>query len=216
MKTISRIMTVGSLAFIFILSGSAFADATLQPLRDVNPVGTSSSKVKQTNKNDVKSMRRINLKKANNIKGRCVRTLPLDKPNMRSIPIITFATNAAIASYSYNFVNYKQSLQRASNYYTDSGWKAFMKGFDASNNLQTVIDKKLVVSAVPTEAPIIVDKGVKNSKYSWTVSIPLLVTYQSANEQSQERLDVKVVIVRTGPFIGKRGVGVQELEVKKK
>jgi len=112
------------------------------------------------------------------------------------IPLLVWANEAAVSAYSYNFVNYKQQLEQASHYFTPEGWKQFKAGLEASKNLDAVIKKKLVVSAVATGSPIITSQSMENGIYTWHVKMPLLVTWQSAYAQTQSNLIIKMDIIK--------------------
>ena len=48
---------------------------------------------------------------ATSINGRITPLFPLDEPNQSDAAILQWATTAGIASFSYNFVNYRTELQ---------------------------------------------------------------------------------------------------------
>src|SRR5580704_16000336 len=50
---------------------------------------------------------------ATTINGRITPLVPLDQPNMPPSTLLQWANAAAIAAYTYNFVNYRQELQSA-------------------------------------------------------------------------------------------------------
>jgi intracellular multiplication protein IcmL len=122
--------------------------------------------------------------------------------------LLQWANTAAIAAYTYNFVNYRQELQSASDFFTPEGWAEFTGALRTSNNLNSVIEKKLVVSAVATGAPVILDQGVINGAYTWTVQMPMLVTYQSASQVARQNIVVKMVIQRISTLNSARGIGI--------
>ncbi len=145
--------------------------------------------------------------------GSLIHIKPLDQPNLASSALLQWANQAAIAAYTYNFVNYKQELMAASEYFTPEGWHSFMTAIQESNNLKAVLEKKLVVSAVATGAPVIQQQGVLKGVYSWSVQMPMLVTYQSANEVSQQSLVVKMLITRVSTLNSVRGIGIAQFVV---
>lgn len=145
---------------------------------------------------------------ATTINGRITPLIPLDQPNMPPSTLLQWANSAAIASYTYNFVNYRQELQAASEFFTPEGWQQFISALKASNNLNSVIDKKLVVSAVATGAPIVLDQGVIDGVYTWRVQMPMLVTYQSASQVARQKLTVTMVIQRISTLNSARGIGI--------
>ena len=137
----------------------------------------------------------------------------LNEPNISPSALLQWANTAAIASYTYNFVNYKQALQAASEFYTPEGWDAFMTALNNTNNLPQVISKKLLVSAVATGAPVILQQGLLNDSYSWRVSMPMLVTYQSASQFSQQSIVLTMLITRIPTLISARGIGIAQFVV---
>ncbi|MBS0359405.1 MAG: type IVB secretion system apparatus protein IcmL/DotI [Proteobacteria bacterium] len=147
---------------------------------------------------------------ATSINGRVTPLYPLDRPNQSDSAVLQWANQAAIASYTYNFVNYRQELQAASEFFTTTGWKNFLDELDASNTLDAVKAKRLIVSAVATQAPVILEKGVIEGRYSWRVQMPILVTFQSSSEFSQARYMVNILIVRVSTLNSPRGIGIAQ------
>jgi intracellular multiplication protein IcmL len=145
---------------------------------------------------------------ATTINGRITPLIPLDQPNMPPSTLLQWANAAATAAYTYNFVNYRQELQSASEFFTPEGWREFMNALKSSNNLNSVIEKKLVVSAVATGAPIVLDQGVINGTYTWTVQMPMLVTYQSASQVARQTITVQMIIQRISTLNSARGIGI--------
>ena len=147
---------------------------------------------------------------ATSINGRITPLQPLDRPNQSTSAVLQWANQAAIASYTYNFVNYRSELQAASEFFTAPGWRKFMKALADSNVLDAIKAKKLVVSAVATGAPIILRRGVLSGRYSWKVQMPILVTYQSTSEIIQERYMVTITITRISSLDTPRGLGIAQ------
>lgn len=150
---------------------------------------------------------------ATTINGRITPLVPLDEPNQSDSAVLQWANLAAIAAYSYNFVNYRDELQAASGFFTADGWDQFLNALQQSNNLDAVKAKKLIVSAVATRAPIIMQKGVLNGKYSWSVQMPILVTFQSASQFTQQNNVVTMLITRIPTLNSPRGIGIAQFVV---
>ncbi len=147
---------------------------------------------------------------ATSINGRITPLVPLNMPNQSDSAVLQWANQAAIAAFSYNFVNYRSELQAASGFFTAEGWDQFLNALQASNNLDAVKAKKLVVSAVATSAPIFLQKGVLNGRYAWRIQMPILVTYQSASEFSQQPLTVTMLVTRVDTLNSPRGIGIAQ------
>lgn len=150
---------------------------------------------------------------ATSINGRITPLFPLDEPNQSDSAVLQWANQAAIAAFTYNFVNYRDELQASSGFFTAEGWDQFLGALEQSNNLDAVKAKKLVVSAVATRAPIILQKGVLNGRYSWRVQMPILVTYQSASEFTQQNNVVTMLITRVSTLNSPRGIGISQFVV---
>lgn len=150
---------------------------------------------------------------ATSINGRITPLFPLQVPNQSDSAVLQWANQAAIAAFTYNFVNYRTELQAASGFFTASGWSQFLTALQQSNNLDAVKAKKLVVSAVATRAPIILQKGILNGTYAWRVQMPVLVTYQSASEFSQQNNVVTILVTRISSLNSPRGIGIDQFVV---
>lgn len=150
---------------------------------------------------------------ATSISGRITPLFPLNEPNQSDSSVLQWANQAAIAAFSYNFVNYREELQASSGFFTPDGWQQFLGALQASNNLDAVKAKKLIVSAVATRAPIILQKGLLNGVFSWRVQMPILVTYQSASEFSQQNNVVTMLITRVSTLNSPRGIGIAQFVV---
>lgn len=150
---------------------------------------------------------------ATSINGRITPLFPLDDPNQSDSAVLQWANQAAIAAFTYNFVNYRSELQASSGFFTADGWSQFLNALQSSNNLDAVKTKKLVVSAVATRAPVILQKGVLNGRFSWRVQMPLLITYQSASEFTQQNNVVTMLITRVSTLNSPRGIGIAQFVV---
>jgi intracellular multiplication protein IcmL len=140
--------------------------------------------------------------------GRIMQLFPLSQPMLSPGELLQWAHRAAISAYSYNFVNYREALQELQNNFTPAGWRHFENALRASRNLEMVITKKLVVSAVATGTPVILDQAVIDGRYSWRVQIPLLVSYQSPNEQTQRPVMVMMIISRVPTVDMPKGIAI--------
>src|SRR6056297_988762 len=147
---------------------------------------------------------------ATSTSGRIVPLVPLDQPNLSTASLLQWANTAAVAAFSYNFVNYRQELQAASEFFTAEGWDAYLQSLKDSDNLVAVQQKKLVVSAVATGAPIINQSGVVDGRYTWQIQMPLLVTYQSLSQITEQSLMVNMVITRISTLDSPRGIGIAQ------
>lgn len=137
----------------------------------------------------------------------------LTQSNLSEAALVVWANEAAVATFTYDFVNFETELQTASNYFTPNGWKEFYKALEQSDNLSAVKAKKLLVTAAAFRTPIILQAGLLNGRYCWRVQIPLQVTYQNDSEYTQQNLAVTILIARASPYEGVRGLVVLQYAV---
>ena len=129
---------------------------------------------------------------------------------MSTAAIIQWATDAAVAAYTFDFTNYRRQLTYAQKtYFTPEGWSRFLKALDSTNILKTVIKEKLIVNAAVTQAPVVKASGKVRGKYTWIIQMPMVVTYRSSTRSNSVNLLVTLTIERVSLLKGSpRGVGV--------
>ena len=151
--------------------------------------------------------------------GKLIALVPLNKANLTPNALTQWATEAAVASYTFNFVNFRKALQDVRIYFTKLGYQYFLKALKESNNLEAVQNKKYVVSAVPTGAPVILKQGVLNDGselgvYSWTVQLPMDINYRSATEQTKQSIVLTMLITRVSTLESPSGVGIASFVIR--
>ncbi len=128
--------------------------------------------------------------------GRIIRLYALSSPVLTQEAVSELAVRGVLKAYTFNFSNYKENLETASQYFTGTGWERFKEALQKSGMLEFVIRKRLVASAVATAAPTLLKKGVIGGRYSWQFQVPILVTYESQSEKQRQALVVTVMIQR--------------------
>lgn len=152
---------------------------------------------------------------ATTVDGKIIKLTPLDSPNLTTNALLQWATEAATAAYTFNFVNYRKALQDVRKFFTERGYRNFIAAQQASNNIQAIREKKLVVSAVPTGVPVIINEGVlQTGRYAWQVQVPMLIVYQSASDEFRQNVVLTLIIVRVPTLESEGGVGIESFVVQ--
>jgi len=136
---------------------------------------------------------------------------PLDYPVMSEADLEVWTVNSIVAVYNVDFKNYRDQLSKASEHFTVSGWNSFGTAFINSGNLQKLKDARLVGSAQPERAAVIVHAGVIGDRMEWQIQFPLLVTYENENETHTEHLMVTALVVRTSDTAHPDGVAIDQV-----
>lgn len=146
-------------------------------------------------------------------KGRTFPLTPLAEPNQSDSAVTEWANQAAVSAFTLDFVNYPQQLQQASQYFTQDGWIQFMNSLQQGNNIEQIRQKRLTVTAVAQNTPVILQKGVLNGSYSWRIQMPILITYQSASSIEQQTSVVTMLVNRISTLDSYRGIGISQFIV---
>ncbi len=142
--------------------------------------------------------------------GNFASVIPLSEPMVSDAKLLAWANRVITSVYSFDFVHFREQLEDSSHYFTARGWQEFGRVFQSARNLETVLEKNLLVSAVPTAAPLIEKRGVINGLYTWQVSMPILVTYQSNETNIQQALDVIINIQRVSMYRNSDGIAISQ------
>ncbi len=147
--------------------------------------------------------------------GRLLDVIPLQESNMSLQDVTNWTVEAVQAAYSYDFMNYRQQLQSAQKYFTDYGWRNYMKALSASNNLNALAQRKFVIIAQVVEPPKLLVQGILGGAQAWKFQMPVLVTYLMPpfNDKSKfaNPLVVTVVVQRQDILQSYKGLGVIQL-----
>lgn len=136
---------------------------------------------------------------------------PLDYPVMSEADLEVWTVDSIVAVYTVDFKNYRAQLSKAAEHFTIAGWNSFGTAFIQSGNLQKLKDARLVASAQPERAAVIVHQSVIDDRLTWQIQFPMLVTYENENETHTEHLMVTALVVRTSDTDHPDGVAIAQV-----
>jgi len=145
--------------------------------------------------------------------GNVIPLVPLAKPLVSREALLTWATEAATAAYTFDFVNWRRQLQGASVFFTDQGWLNFQEGLKSSLILNTVESKQLAVTATPSRKAVILTQGLIAGEYAWRVEVLLQVMFGSASEQLVSSYLVNMLVKRVPTTMYPIGLGIDQFVV---
>lgn len=152
--------------------------------------------------------------------GRLIKDIPLQLPNMQTPDVENWAVEAVIAANTYDFVNYRAQLQLAQKYFTDAGWRNFMKGLAASNNLIALTQRKLIFTTKVSGPVKVLNQGHvgKQGIYAWQVAIPVVITYLMPpydgvldKSKFENSYMFTVLIMRQSMLSSYKGLGITQI-----
>lgn len=151
---------------------------------------------------------------ATSVNGNVQQLTSLDQPNTSDSVITQWAELAAVAAYSYDFVNYKDQLNSLEKYFTDDAWSNFKQVIKTSNTVDQVVSKKLIVNAVAIDSPVILAKGKLYGVDSWRIQIPILVTYQAARGFYSQKILINLLVTRISTLQSVKGIGIAQFSTQ--
>ncbi len=147
--------------------------------------------------------------------GRLIQVIPVQEPNMTTEDVAKWSIEAVEAAYTYDFVNYRKQLQDAQKYFTDYGWRNYMKSLSSSNNFKALTQRKFIQLAKVVEPPKLVVQGLLDGSLGWKFQMPVLVTYLmppfSDKSKFSNPLIVSVTVRRLDPLQSYKGLGVVQI-----
>lgn len=147
--------------------------------------------------------------------GGIIPLVAVSSPFLNDGQVTNFAVEAVTRALTMDFKNWREDLSEASDYFQrPDGWNNFLSAIESSGTLDFVRDRRLISNAVANGATI-VDEGVDaRGRYSWTVQVPLQVTFESANERSTEEMLAEVVVSRLPTWESSKAVGITRITMR--
>jgi len=128
--------------------------------------------------------------------------------------VASWLNESIVTSFSYDFMNYQQTFQLASNYYTTQGWLELDKRHHDMQDIEQVKKYKLVMSAVAIAPAKLVSQGVVNGVYSWLMEAPYLLVAADSQHQKARKMCVRALIVRSNPEVHYRGLAIDKIAIR--
>jgi len=138
---------------------------------------------------------------------------PLDHSNMETNALLNWVTEGMMLSNTFNFMNYQTVMDNAKDYFTKEGLDSYNNALSNNKITDRVIQKKLVLHAVPTDAPQILLEKPFAGRYMWKIKLPMKFSYQSVTTDIQDLMDVTLIVMRVPITESPNGVLILKLDL---
>jgi hypothetical protein len=145
--------------------------------------------------------------------GELIQEVALNQPNITTNILLNWVTESMIMSNTFNFVNYATRIESAREHFTPEGFESFTKALQDTQLLQTVINNKFVVRAMPTAAPQIVKEGELANRYLWKIKLPMVFQYRSVGSSLFDFADLSILVVRVPTTVSANGLKILRYEI---
>lgn len=136
-------------------------------------------------------------------------------PFLTDNQVMNFAVEASTSAMTINFSTWREDLRRSSVYFErPAGWNSFIDAIEDSRQMDFIRERRFITTAVANGATIIRSGLDENNRYSWTVQVPMTITYQSASEQTSQDILAEMVVSRLPTYESPQAVGVSRLVMR--
>jgi intracellular multiplication protein IcmL len=113
--------------------------------------------------------------------------------------------------YTFNAITYKQKFDYLlANDFTSDGASSFRQTLADSQLVNQVITQQVNLTGLVSGQPVILQQGPLMGQYTWKVQMPVLLTFENANQVSTKRIIVTVLIVNVPTQQSPQAVAIKE------
>ena len=147
--------------------------------------------------------------------GGIIPLVAISQPFLKKGEVTNFAVEAITAAFTMDYKNWRKDLDDASIYFQrPEGWDNFLNAIQTSGTLDFIRNRKLISDAVANGASILSQGIDENGRYSWTVQIPLKISFESQNQRSSESMTAEVIVSRLPVWESSAAVGITRITMK--
>lgn len=128
--------------------------------------------------------------------GRIVKVHKLSEPVVDDSFVLQWSVDAVRSAFSLDFKHWRAQLSQAQGRFTTYGWDKFVSSLRQSNNLNTLIEKKLVSNITVTGSPQITRQQLAGNQYVWQVEMPILLEFVGYRFDLKMPMNVTLLITR--------------------
>ena len=144
-------------------------------------------------------------------KGYEITTLPYPHQSFKNVSGWLF--DAIMLSYSFNFNNYYSQVEKSSYFFTPQGYDMYLKALTASKIETDIMLKKLDITTVPLQEPVLINSGVFSSTEFWRFRVPVLVSYYGGKTPVIQKQLIEVLILRVPAHNNPKGLSISEFNM---
>lgn len=140
-----------------------------------------------------------------------IQLLPMDEPNLTDKAVLSWIEASITEILTFGFGDFDRRILSQKHRFTSVGWDSFIQSIRDQDMRSEFKLRQLVLTTAPAEAPVIVSKGIDaDMQYTWTVEMPIVMTYTTNNNvRSEKRSIVSIKVTRVPSKESVRGIGIK-------
>jgi intracellular multiplication protein IcmL len=140
----------------------------------------------------------------------------LSEPFVSSESLINWTGEVVCGAMSLDFLHWKKKLMDLRENFDPQGFESFVGSLESGGHLKKIEGERLSLSAVLTDAPVIVSQGPVKGRMTWKIEMPILVSYQSSvGISATQKLLAEVMVERVPPTQNPKGIKIRQLVLSK-
>lgn len=148
--------------------------------------------------------------------GRLIPMIALNRPYRSEAEVVDFAIKGITRAFTLNFHEWRRQMQEAKEWFTEDGWARVLAEMERQRMLEMIEAKKLVVTAYPMEAGVVVGAGQQDGTYKWLIQFPMAMTIVSPSEKTTDERIITVTVTRVSTLMDPGGIRIEEVRDRKK
>ena len=112
--------------------------------------------------------------------------------------------------YGVSFDNIDDKIEDAAYFFTDGGYKAYLKAVKDSGFRDAIVDKKLKITLLATQKPVLINSGSVGNLEFWRLRVPVLISYLGGKDTVTSQKMVEVLIIRVPAYQNEKGLAISE------
>jgi len=121
-----------------------------------------------------------------------------DDLGFKDIDITYWASQKAASLFNINYINVVKQIESKSHLFDEIGWGKFKNVLVDQNLISPIVNRRQIMHGVPSGVPTVNTRGVVNGHYSWTVIVPLDISYYGQGRfPSSKRFKFALGVVRS-------------------
>lgn len=135
-------------------------------------------------------------------------TLPVPHQSLKNVS--GWLLTALNTIYGVGFDNIDQKIEDASYYFTPEGYSSYLKALESSGFKADIIRKKLKITLLATQDPVLINGGSVGELEFWRLRVPVLISYLGGKEIVTSQKMIEVLIVRVPAYKNEKGLAISE------
>jgi intracellular multiplication protein IcmL len=138
--------------------------------------------------------------------GQLIVEAPLDTPSIKTNELLNWVAQGMMLANTFNYINYPAVTEAAKVLYTKDGFESYLNALKSTELVNKVVQQKLILKAVPTDAPQLLLEKPFAGRYMWKIKIPMRFQYQNVTTDMSDEAEITLVVMRVPTTQAPNGV----------